>query len=50
MLLPGVQVNDNELLSHCREILAGYKVPKEYRYIASLPRNAGGKVLKRELA
>lgn len=50
VLRPGMTVQDEALLSHCRTVLAGYKVPKEYRYIKALPRNAGGKVLKRELA
>ncbi|MEZ5530895.1 MAG: AMP-binding protein [Steroidobacteraceae bacterium] len=38
-----------DLEAHCRERLAGYKVPKEFRDIAELPRNAGGKVLKKQL-
>jgi long-chain acyl-CoA synthetase len=33
----------------CREGLAGYKQPKEIHVISELPRNANGKVLKREL-
>ncbi|WP_238006605.1 AMP-binding protein [Dactylosporangium sp. AC04546] len=37
------------LLEHLRPRLAGHKVPKEFRMIAALPRNAAGKVLKREL-
>jgi acyl-CoA synthetase (AMP-forming)/AMP-acid ligase II len=35
--------------AHCRETLAGYKIPRRYVTAESLPRNAYGKVLKREL-
>ncbi len=38
-----------DLEAYCRERLAGYKVPKEFRDIAELPRNVGGKILKKEL-
>jgi long-chain acyl-CoA synthetase len=38
-----------ELERHCRERLAGYKVPKRFLHAGALPRNAGGKVLKNEL-
>jgi long-chain acyl-CoA synthetase len=37
------------LESFCRGALAGYKVPRDYRYVDALPRNSNGKVLKREL-
>jgi len=37
------------LLAHCRERLAGYKVPKSVEFIDDLPRNATGKVLKHVL-
>ena len=33
----------------CRRSLAGYKVPRGFSFIAELPRNLSGKVLKREL-
>lgn len=33
----------------CRESLAGYKRPRRYVFVDELPRNAYGKVLKREL-
>jgi long-chain acyl-CoA synthetase len=45
----GTNVNATELDAFCRKTLAGYKVPKAFREIGALPRNAGGKVLKKEL-
>ncbi len=38
-----------ELLAFCADKLAKYKIPKSVRTIDELPRNAAGKVLKREL-
>ncbi|MGI5270070.1 class I adenylate-forming enzyme family protein [Nonomuraea sp. CA-218870] len=38
-----------ELEAHCRAGLAGYKVPRRWQVIPELPRNAGGKILKRDL-
>jgi long-chain acyl-CoA synthetase len=38
-----------DLVEHCRERLAPYKIPSEFRFIDVLPRNSGGKVLKAEL-
>lgn len=38
-----------ELRSRCSDALAGYKRPKRYVFLDALPRNAYGKVLKREL-
>lgn len=37
------------LISHCRERLASYKTPKEIRLVSALPRNATGKLLRREV-
>lgn len=42
-------VADYELLAFCREYLAGYQVPKRVVRRPSLPRNAGGKLLRAEL-
>lgn len=37
------------VVAACRERLAGFKVPREVSFIAELPRNAGGKVVKTAL-
>lgn len=39
----------DEILTFCRERLAGYKVPRRVRLVETLPRNSGGKVLRRRL-
>lgn len=39
----------NSLRSWCRQSLAGYKVPDEVRVLEALPRNATGKIMRREL-
>jgi fatty-acyl-CoA synthase len=46
---PGRTVTDDGLRSHLRERLARYKVPRDFVFVAALPRNALGKVLKQEL-
>ncbi len=38
-----------ELIEHCRRGLASYKKPTAIHFVTELPRNAAGKVLKREL-
>ena len=38
-----------ELVAHCRRRLAGYKKPSAFHFVDRLPRNAAGKVAKREL-
>lgn len=37
------------LIAFCRDRLGGYKIPRQYTFVAELPRNASGKVLKRVL-
>jgi fatty-acyl-CoA synthase len=38
-----------ELLDHVRDRLSAFKVPKAVHFVTDLPRNASGKILKREL-
>ena len=43
-------VTEAELLGHCRELIAGYKLPKGIEFRSDpLPKSGAGKVLKREL-
>ncbi len=43
-------VDDQELTHYCANVLSDYKVPEAFhRLETTLPRNANGKVLKRDL-
>jgi long-chain acyl-CoA synthetase len=45
----GESPTDEELVTHCRGQIAGYKVPKGVVFAAALPKSGAGKILKREL-
>jgi fatty-acyl-CoA synthase len=45
----GHAVSGEELIAHCRERLGSFKVPKHVALVDALPKNASGKLLKREL-
>lgn len=49
ILRPGVQVEEAELVAHCRDKLAGFKTPKRVFFRTSMPISAANKLLKREL-
>jgi acyl-CoA synthetase (AMP-forming)/AMP-acid ligase II len=44
------EVSEDDLREHVKTHLARFKVPREIVFVDELPRNATGKVLKRELA
>ena len=46
----GSAPDEAELKDYVKKNLARYKVPREIEFLDSLPRNATGKILKRELA
>jgi len=46
---PELPLDFDTLRLYCRERLAGFKVPAQWRSAPSLPRNAVGKLLRREL-
>jgi fatty-acyl-CoA synthase len=49
VLKPDVQATGEDLIARARQRLAPFKVPKVVHFVADLPRNASGKILKREL-
>ena len=46
----GAELTDDDVKGYVKSNLARYKVPREVEFLDSLPRNATGKILKRELA
>ena len=48
-LIDGASMTEGALKDHVKANLAAYKVPRDVVFVDELPRNATGKVLKREL-
>lgn len=46
---PGMTLSAEEVAAHCRAGLADFKRPRQVTFLAELPRNPTGKVLKRNL-
>ena len=46
---PGYDLSEEALIQFCEEHLERFKVPTRVEFVDELPRNPGGKVLKREL-
>ena len=49
VLRPGTRATSEDLITFSRSQLAKYKTPTGVAFVEALPRNAAGKVLKREL-
>jgi HIP---CoA ligase len=45
----GGGLSEEDVIAHCKGLLANYKVPRQVLFVDELPRNASGKVLKRVL-
>jgi acyl-CoA synthetase (AMP-forming)/AMP-acid ligase II len=43
---PGASINEADVIAHCRDVLAHFKVPRAIHAVDTLPRNAVGKVTK----
>lgn len=46
---PGAAQDAQAILDFCRTRIAGYKCPKAIRFTDTVPRNAAGKILRREI-
>jgi acyl-CoA synthetase (AMP-forming)/AMP-acid ligase II len=49
VLKDGAEASQADIIAHARQSIAGYKCPKSVDFIAALPRNPSGKILRREL-
>lgn len=49
VLREGAEATPEDLIEYCKGQLAGYKRPRSIDFVADLPRNASGKVLKKDL-
>jgi acyl-CoA synthetase (AMP-forming)/AMP-acid ligase II len=49
VLKRGTCVSVDELQDHTRRLIAGYKTPRTFEFVDTLPTSGAGKVLKREL-
>ncbi|WP_333771979.1 acyl-CoA synthetase [Streptomyces sp. IBSBF 3136] len=49
VVVPRGEVTEEQLVTHVREKLTAFKAPKRVLFVDALPRNASGKILKREL-
>jgi fatty-acyl-CoA synthase len=46
---PGASLEADSVIQWARERIAAFKVPKSVEVIAALPRNASGKILRKDL-
>ncbi|MDT4820276.1 Long-chain-fatty-acid--CoA ligase [compost metagenome] len=49
VLKPGARATEEEIVVHCRGLIAGYKVPRSVEFREALPMSSIGKVLKADL-
>ena len=48
-LIPGSETTEADIRTYCRQHLGSHQVPRKIHILSELPKNATGKILKREL-
>ena len=49
VLKEGATCSADDIITHCRESLAAYKVPRSVQFVADLPKTSTGKIMRRKL-
>jgi long-chain acyl-CoA synthetase len=49
MLRPGASASGAELVEHCRQHLAAYKLPRAVQFVDNVPITSSGKIMRRLL-
>ena len=49
VLKPDTTVTGDELVAHCRQHLAAYKIPRAVQFVDEVPITASGKIMRRLL-
>jgi long-chain acyl-CoA synthetase len=49
VLRPGLAATEVDIVGHCRERLAPYKIPRSVAFVDDLPKTSSGKLMRREL-
>lgn len=49
VLKPAMEIDSEQLHTHCQQHLAAFKIPKSFIFTEALPKNTAGKLLKRNL-
>jgi fatty-acyl-CoA synthase len=49
VLRPGAEATPQSIIAEARRHIAGYKLPKSVDFVGEIPRNATGKILRRDL-
>jgi long-chain acyl-CoA synthetase len=46
---PGKTLEPAAIIAHCRSLIGGYKIPRKFAFVETLPKSAVGKILKADL-